>query len=78
MKPTVRRLEEEFAGKVDFKALDIDDAANAAAMKQYRFIGQPQFVIAMPDGKVIVSRNGWQEYDALKADIEKAIALTAQ
>lgn len=77
MKPTVSRLEEEFKDKVDFMALDIDDAANAAAMKKYRFIGQPQFVIALPDGKVVVSRNGWQEYDRLKADIEKAIALTS-
>ena len=78
MKPTVSRLEEEFKGKVDFMALDIDDAANDAAKTKYKFLGQPQFVVVGANGKVVVSRNGWQEYDQLKADIEKAIALAAQ
>jgi hypothetical protein len=76
MKPTVGRLEEEFAGKVDFKALNIDEAVNDDAKAQYRFVGQPQFVILAPDGNIMVSRNGSQTYDTLKADIEKALALT--
>lgn len=74
MKPTVGRLEEEFRGKVEFQALNVDDAANDQAKSKFKFIGQPQFVIAAPDGTIISSRNGSQSYEALKADIEKALA----
>jgi hypothetical protein len=69
MKPTVSRLEEEFKGRVDFQALNIDDAVNDAAKEKYKFVGQPQFVIVSPKGEVLVSRNGMQSYDKLKADI---------
>jgi thioredoxin-like negative regulator of GroEL len=74
MKPIVNRLEEEYTGRVDFRALNIDEAQNDDAKVQYRFIGQPQFVVVGKDGQVIVSRNGMQRYDTLKADIEKALA----
>jgi hypothetical protein len=76
MKPVVRRLEEEFQGKLEFKALNIDDAANDAAKATYKFRFQPQFVIATADNQVIVSRNGVLQYEQLKADIEKALAST--
>lgn len=74
MKPVVNRLEEEFTGKVEFRSLNIDETVNDAAKAQYKFIGQPQFVIVGADGNVIVSRNGIQRYDTLKADLEKALA----
>jgi hypothetical protein len=74
MKPTVRRLEEEYFGRVEFRALNVDDAVNDAAKEQYRFIGQPQFVVLKPDGTISTSRNGTSTYDRLKADIELALA----
>ncbi len=74
MKPVVNRLEEEYTGRVDFRALNIDEAVNDEAKVQYKFIGQPQFIVVGSDGEVIVSRNGIQRYDTLKADIEKALA----
>jgi hypothetical protein len=74
MKPTVRRLEEEFKDKVEFKAINIDDASSEAFKQQYNFIGQPQFVIVGGDGVVLSSRNGSQRYEKLKADIEQALA----
>lgn len=73
MKPVVNRLEEEFTGKVEFRSLNIDEAVNDGAKAQYKFIGQPQFVIVGADGNVMVSRNGIQRYDTLKADLEKAL-----
>ncbi len=73
MKPTVGRLEEEFKGRVEFQALNIDDAANDEAKAKFKFLGQPQFVVVAPDGYVLSSRNGSQSYEALKADIEKAL-----
>jgi hypothetical protein len=74
MKPTVSRLEEEFGSKVEFKAVNIDEAASAELMQKYNFIGQPQFVIVGADGTVLASRNGSQRYEKLKADIEAALA----
>lgn len=73
MKPVVNRLEEEFAGQVQFRSLNIDDAVNDGAKAQYKFIGQPQFVVVGADGAVIASRNGIQRFDTLKADLEKAL-----
>jgi thiol-disulfide isomerase/thioredoxin len=74
MKPVVNRLEEEYRGRVDFQALNIDEASSKEAMTKYRFVGQPQFVVVAPNGEVIASRNGIQTYDRLKADIEAALA----
>ncbi len=74
MKPVVNRLEEEFTGRVQFRSLNIDDAVNDAAKAQYKFIGQPQFVVVGADGAVIASRNGIQRFDTLKADLEKALS----
>jgi photosystem II stability/assembly factor-like uncharacterized protein len=74
MKPTVGRLEEEFKGRVEFKALNIDEAVNDEAKKQYNFVGQPQFVVVGLNGSVLTTRNGSQTYETLKADIEKALA----
>ncbi len=74
MKPTVGRLEEEFKGKVDFKALNVDEAVNDEAKAKYNFVGQPQFVVVGVDGRVLSSRNGAQSYETLKADIEKALS----
>jgi thiol-disulfide isomerase/thioredoxin len=74
MKPIVNRLEEEYTGRIEFRALNIDDAQNDDDKVQYKFIGQPQFVVVGADGEVVVSRNGMQRYDTLKADIEKALA----
>lgn len=73
MKPTVSRLEKEFEGKVEFKKVNIDKPESQALMRQYRFIGRPQFVVVGGDEKVIASRNGFQSYEALKAEIEKAL-----
>lgn len=73
MKPIVNRLEEEYQGRVTFQALNIDEASTDPQKVQYKFVGQPQFVVVTPKGDVLVSRNGIQTYDRLKADIEAAL-----
>jgi hypothetical protein len=73
MKPVVNRLEKEFEGKVDFKAFNIDET-DQALKTQYKFRGQPQFVVVSPKGEILSLRNGIQKYESLKADIEKALA----
>jgi thioredoxin-like negative regulator of GroEL len=74
MKPTVRRLEEEYKDRVEFRALNIDDAANAQAMKQYKFRGQPQFVVVKSDGAILDTKFGTQSYEDLKSMIDRALA----
>jgi thiol-disulfide isomerase/thioredoxin len=74
MKPVVNRLEEEYKGRVEFRALNIDEASSQDAMKQYKFIGQPQFVVVGTGDSVLSSRNGAQTYESLKQDIEAALA----
>jgi hypothetical protein len=73
MKPTVRRLEEEFEGRVDFKPMNIDSPDSSEAKRKYKFVGQPQFVIVNGSGEIVASRNGFQQYETLKADIEAAL-----
>lgn len=74
MKPTVRRLEEEYKGRVEFRPLNIDDKANDETKQKLKFIGQPQFVILNPQGDVQASLNGMQTYETLKGKLEEALA----
>lgn len=74
MKPTVSRLEKEFEGRVEFEAKNVDEQTKET-FEKYKFIGQPQFVIVTGNGDIAVSRNGMQEYESLKADIEKVLAM---
>ncbi len=74
MKPTVRRLEEEYKGKVTFKPLNVDDTANDEAKLKLKFLGQPQFVILNAQGDIHASLNGMQTYDILKGKLEEVIA----
>ena len=77
MRPTVRRLEEEFKDKVDFKVVDIDMPQNDALMKKLKFLGHPQFVVLGASQQVLSSRNGFQDYATLKKDLEAALAVQA-
>lgn len=74
MKPTVSRLEHEFEGRVEYRPVNIDAPDAAETKRKYKFIGQPQFVILNAQGEVVVSRNGFQAYETLKADIEAVLA----
>ncbi len=74
MKPTVRRLEEEYKGKVDFRPLNIDDTANDEAKLKLKFLGQPQFVILNAQGDIHASFNGMQRYETLKGKLEEVLA----
>lgn len=75
MKPAVRRLEEMFKDTVEFELINIDLPESAEAKRKYRFTGQPQFVIVKPDGEVLVSRNGYQQFERLRDDLNKALGV---
>jgi hypothetical protein len=73
VKPVVSRLKDEFAGRVEFRQLDIDDPANAAAKRQYGFRAQPQVVIIDQAGTVVVSRLSELTYRRLRDDLESVL-----
>ena len=53
MAPVVHGLESQYFGQIDFAYLDIEDSANAALMKQFKFIYQPTFVLLDGNGNVV-------------------------
>jgi biopolymer transport protein ExbD len=75
MKPAVSRLEEIYKDRVEFELINIDLPESADAKQKYRFIGQPQFVIVKPDGEVLVSRNGYQQFERLRDDLNQALGV---
>ncbi len=74
MKPAVSKLEEEFKDRVEFMKINIDASDSADAKRKYQFIGQPQFVVLKPNGEVLTSRNGPQDFERLRADLNQALA----
>ena len=74
MKPAVSRLEEEFKDRVEFRMINVDASDSFEAKQQYRFIGQPQFVVVKSNGEVLVSRNGYQELERLRSDLNRALS----
>ncbi len=75
MKPTVSRLEEIYKDTVEFELINIDLPESSDAKLKYRFVGQPQFVIVKPDGEVLVSRNGYQQFERLRDDLNQALGV---
>jgi thiol:disulfide interchange protein len=71
----VSRLKDEFRGRVVFKELDISKPDGQSALKTYKVLGPPHFLILDAQGEVIASLPGFQEYDALRAAIAKALAM---
>ena len=61
MKPIVDGLEQEYAGRVTFVRLDIDDPATAEAKATYGFRYQPYYVLLDDNGEVVDSWLGSQE-----------------
>lgn len=72
MKPTVSRLEDEYAKRMDFLPYDVA-GINDDIKRQYKYIGFPQVVILDARGEIVFSRLGYQSYDSLKADIEAVL-----
>jgi len=58
MAPMVHGLEAKYNGKIRFVYLDIDDSANAGAMRDFGFRYQPEFRLLDGDGNVLASWAG--------------------
>jgi hypothetical protein len=73
MKPIVDGLEQEYAGRVTFVRLDIDDPATAEAKATYGFRYQPYYVLLDVNGEVVDSWLGRQDKGIF--DVEFAAVL---
>lgn len=59
MAPIVHGLEAEYAGKINFVYLDIDDPANAEAKRNFGFRYQPEFRLLDGEGNVLATWAGF-------------------
>ena len=58
MAPVVHGLEQDYAGKIGFVYLDVDDPAVTPLEKELGFRAQPQLILLDPDGKVVKQWGG--------------------
>lgn len=66
--PILEELEKEYAGKVVFEKVDIDE--NRAIAEQYQVEAIPTLIFMKPDG-TYEKKVGFMEKDAIKAEIAK-------
>lgn len=71
MKPVFEELEKEFAGKVEFKKIDIDNEGEKAA--EFKVMSVPTFVI-IKDGQEISRKVGALSREVLKSWVEENLS----
>ena len=74
MAPIVHGLEAEYADRMVFSYLDIDDAANAEVKKTLNFRVQPHFVLLDAEGNVIRQWFGTVKAEDFRAAFDEALA----
>lgn len=63
MEPVVNGLEADYAGRVDFRALNAGEPRGLEAFRAYALPGHPGFVLLNPAGEVL-----WRGFGELPAD----------
>jgi len=67
MAPMVHGLEAQYAGKIKFVYLDIDDPANQDAKRDFGFVYQPEFYLLDGQGNVLQKWVGSVPQDQFEA-----------
>lgn len=73
MRPSVRRLEEAYAGQVDFHILNVDLISTRDLALRYRVSAIPHIVLLDAEGNVAQHLIGFQSEEALVAAVEQLI-----
>lgn len=73
MRPSVRRLEERFAGQVDFHILNIDLLSNRDLAMQYQVSAIPNIVLLDTEGNLVQQMVGFQSEETLIASLERLV-----
>lgn len=66
-------LEAEYGNCIDFVYLDIDDSANADAMRQFKFQAQPLLILLDGDGNELWRKFWGITREALEAELKTAL-----
>jgi thioredoxin-like negative regulator of GroEL len=69
MRPSVRRLEEEYGDRIDFDVLNVDQASTNALAAQYNVTGIPMIVLLDAQGQTVKTLIGFQTDDQLDAAV---------
>jgi thioredoxin-like negative regulator of GroEL len=72
MAPMVHGLEAQYAGKIRFLYLDIDDPANQAAKREFGFSYQPEFYLLDGEGNLLqkwVGSVSQEQFEAVFAQV---------
>jgi thioredoxin-like negative regulator of GroEL len=73
MKPVVNELEQQYAGRIDFRAIDIDELANEKIGRKYRVSGVPTYVFLDGNEELIFSRSGLRSKERMTEDLDKLL-----
>jgi len=74
MGPVVHGLEREYAGRVGFVYLDVDDPANQALADRLQARGQPRFYLLDGRGQVVEAWAGPVREAVLRAALDRQLS----
>ena len=74
MRPSVRRLEEAYAGQVDFDALNVDLLSTRDLAVQYQVQFIPLIVLLDANGNLVTRLEGYQSEEQLQAAVASLVA----
>jgi len=73
MRPSVRRLEEEYQDQIDFHVLNIDDLSSLELMQKYQIAGIPTIVLLDAEGHVFRQLLGYLTEEELITAVEELL-----
>ncbi|GAB4407888.1 MAG: hypothetical protein Kow00106_00850 [Anaerolineae bacterium] len=76
MRPSVRRLEEQYQDRVDFHILSVDRPSSQPLVQQYQAHAIPLIILLDADGHLVRRLSGYQTEEQLVAAIEALLATT--
>ncbi|NPV67501.1 MAG: hypothetical protein HPY64_10185 [Anaerolineae bacterium] len=73
MRPSVRRLEEDYSGQVDFHILNVDLISTRDLTIQYGVSAIPHIVLLDAEGEVVQELFGYQPEEQLRAVVARLV-----
>ncbi|MFC1959074.1 thioredoxin domain-containing protein [Chloroflexota bacterium] len=74
MRPSVRRLEEQYAGLIDFHILNVDHLSTRDLAFKYNVSAIPNIVLLDAAGNQVQQVMGFQSEEELRASLERLLA----
>ena len=75
MAPIVDGLEAEYADRVVFKRMNVNEADGSAAAQAYRVRGHPAIVVLDAGGNIVWSRVGVQPREEVAGALESVLSI---